>query len=247
MLEEGELAKSDRDRALVYFGAASAAVITGVAVAAARFPGGFDWMYTVISRLGSQTHNPDGAVWLAVSLLCATILLWPVARHLGRVSGAGGVRPALPLIALRVGLVGGGLLAVESLLMLDLSRIGRKGHEALALATFLGLYGGVMGFYYHRVRHAASSLWPALLVVLPLCAVGLSQLALYFDQRELGWVHTAWREMGVPVWLSFAFWQWLAVWFLGLGLGYLVLWEPRRRIGASGPTARASPPTAGDG
>jgi hypothetical protein len=106
---------------------------------------------------------------------------------------------------------------------------------------------GVMGFYYHRVRHAASSLWPALLVVLPLCAVGLSQLALYFDQRDLGWVNTAWREMGVPVWLSFAFWQWLAVWFLGLGLGYLVLWKPRRRMGAGRPTAGAGPPTARDG
>jgi hypothetical protein len=38
--------------------------------------------------------------------------------------------------------------------------------------------------------------------------------------------------MGVPVWLSFAFWQWLAVAFLGLGLGYLVVASGRSAASA---------------
>jgi hypothetical protein len=214
--------KTDRHRALLCYVAAAVTIILGVAAAAVRFPGGFDWAYTVVSRLGSSKHNPEGAIWLSGSLLAAVVLLWPVAGHLGRTSGAGRGGPGVSIAALRVGLVGGGLLALEGLLSLDLARIGRKGHELLALITFAGLYWGVLGLYLHRIRSAPSSLWPALLVVLPLCAVGASQLALYFDQRELGWVNTGWRELGVPLWLSFAFWQWLAIAFLGSGLGLLV-------------------------
>jgi hypothetical protein len=214
--------KTDRHRALVCFIVAAVTIVLGVAAAAVRFPGGFDWAYTVISRLGSSKHNPDGAIWLSGSLLAAVVLLWPVAGHLGRASGAGPGRPGVSIAALRIGLVGGGLLALEGLLSLDLALIGRKAHELLALITFAALYWGVLGLYLHRVRSAATSLWPALLLVLPLCAVGASQLALYFDQRELGWVNTGWRELGVPLWLSFAFWQWLAIAFLGSGLGYLV-------------------------
>jgi hypothetical protein len=36
-------------------------------------------------------------------------------------------------------------------------------------------------------------------------------------------VNSDWRAMGVPFWLSFAFWQWLAVAMLGTGFGHLVL------------------------
>ncbi len=205
-------------RALLLYGVASLTLILGVTAATVQFPGGFDWVYTVISRLGSRTHNPDGAPWLLGSLLAAVALLWPVTNILNDAHA----RPRVAITALRIGLIGGALLAVEGLFMLDLSVITRKGHEIVALATFLGLYTGVLGLYLHRIRNYTASLLPALLVILPLCAVGFSQLALYFDQRDLGWVDTAWREMGVPFWLSFAFWQWMAVAFLGMGLGYLV-------------------------
>jgi hypothetical protein len=197
-------------------------VVAGVAVAATRFPGGFDWAYTVISRLGSHTHNPTGAVWLSGSLLAAVMLLWPVAGHLGRAGPDGAGRPRISLAALRVGLVGGALLGIEGVFALELSRLARKAHEILALMTFLGLYWGVLGLYVHRIRRTTSFLLPAFSVVVPLVAVGVSQLVLYFDQRDLGWVNSDWRELGVPLWLSFAFWQWLAVAFLGLGLGVLV-------------------------
>jgi hypothetical protein len=222
---------AERRRAVFWYVAAALAAVGGVAVAASRVPGGYDWVYTVISRLGSHRHNPDGAAWLAASMLLATALMWPVTRHLGRSSGPGRPGPRVAVAVLRAGLVGGALLGLEGLLALDLSRIGRKAHEALALGTFLGLYGGVVGLFAHRIRHATSSVWPAAVVLIPLCAVGFSQAALYLDQRELGWVNTAWREMGIPFWMSFAFWQWLAVLFLGLGIGYLVVAgvTPRRR------------------
>lgn len=216
------LAEQGRQRAMGWYATAASVAVAGVVVAASRVPGGFDWVYTVISRLGSHRHNPDGAAWLAGSALVAAVLLWPVARQLDRPCAPGHARPRLAVSVLRVGLIGAALLGLEGLFALDLTWIGRKAHEALAVVTFLGLYGGVLGLYAHRIRQASSFIWPALAVVVPLCAVGLSQLALYFGQRDLGWVNTAWRELGVPFWLSFAFWQWLAVLLLGLGLGVLV-------------------------
>ena len=60
--------------------------------------------------------------------------------------------------------------------------------------------------------------FPVLLVVTPMLAIGITQFWLYLDQRDLGWVDVGWREMGVPFWLSFAFWQWLAIGFLWVGL-----------------------------
>jgi hypothetical protein len=223
--------KANRGMALVWYAGAVASIIIGVVMAGRQFPGGFDWAYTVISRLGSHRHNPGGAFWLSGSLFMAVCLLWPVTTHLEGPT-AGARRPRVAGIALRVGLIGGALLALEGLLMVDLSRLGRKGHEILALTTFLGFYGGVLGLFVHRIRNAGAAIWPALLVMAPLCAVGGSQLALYFGQREMGWVNTGWRELGVPLWLSFAFWQWLAVAFLGLGLGYLVVAGGQRAASA---------------
>lgn len=208
--------------AMALYGAAVLVILAGVTAASVRFPGGFDWVYTVISRLGSSRHNPGGAAWLTGSLLAAVVLLWPVTGHLERAAATGRGRPRFAIFALRLGLVGGGFLGLEGMLSLDLSRIGRKAHEILALVTFLSLYAGVLGLYARRMRESAGAVWPALLVVLPLCAVGVSQLMLYLTQRDLGWVNTGWRELGVPFWLSFAFWQWLAVAFLGFGLGALV-------------------------
>jgi hypothetical protein len=212
----------DRTGALLRFAVAVLLVLLGTGLAMGHFPGGFDWAYTVISKLASRTHNPAGGVWLSGALLLAMVVLWPVTTHLAGVRDAAGRRPRLAVAALRMGVAGGALLGLEGLFILDLSGVLRKGHELLALLTFLGLYGGVIGLFVHRQRRSGVSKWPLLLVVLPLLAVGVSQVALYFDQRDLGWVNTTWRDMGIPLWLSFAFWQWLAVAMLWIGLGVLV-------------------------
>jgi hypothetical protein len=235
-----------RSVAIAVYSAAMAAIVIGVAVAMARYPGGFDWSYTVISRLASLKHNPAGGAWLSGGLLVGMVLLWPVATRIGRRPDGSDAR--LPLATLRVGLVGGALLAVEGLFTIDLSGIARKAHELLALLTLLGLYTGVLGLFLLRIRRGGRAVWPAVLVMLPLLAVGMSQLALYFDQRDLGWVDTSWREMGVPVWLSFAVWQWLAVAVLGVGLGYLTTTsEPGRSVAESARSGPRPPPRRGDG
>jgi hypothetical protein len=212
-----------RTGSVAYFAGATLALVVGVTTAALHYPGGFDWVYMVISKLGSNTHNPIGGQWLAASLLAAVVLLWPVVRHLEQRDGLGRDGRRTPIVALRVALVGGILLALEGLRLVDYSGLHRKGHEIIALVTFFGLYGGVLGLYAQRIRRSAISLVPALIVVLPLGAVAASQLTLYLGQRELGWVNTGWRDMGIPFWLSFAFWQWSAIALLGLGMGYLVV------------------------
>ena len=71
-------------------------------------------------------------------------------------------------------------------------------------------------------------LLPVLLVASPLLAIGITQFWLYVDQRDLGWVDTGWRAMGIPVWFSFAFWQWLSIASLWVGLGLLWFTSERR-------------------
>lgn len=226
--------------ALLSFSVAATAAAAGIVYAFARFPGGYDWAYTVISKLASVRQNPDGARWLAGSLLVAVAFLWPVARYFGRTYGREGALPRAAVVTLKVGLVGAALLGLEGTFVLEYSRRVDNAHEAVALVTFLGFYGGVLGLFAHRIRSGVRHALPALSVVLPLVAVGVSQLILYLDQRDLGWVGPDWRAMGVPVWLSFAFWQWLAVLFLGVGLGYLVASGPPRG-GRSGPGLPSDP------
>ncbi|TVR62194.1 MAG: hypothetical protein EA422_11615, partial [Gemmatimonadales bacterium] len=165
-------------------------------MAARQFPGGFDWAYTVISRLASNRRNPGGAPWLSGSFLVAVALAWPLVGYLRRNMGPADKPPRIPFYGLRLGLVAALVLALEGFFALDLSPLGRKAHEAVAVLAFLGFYVGVLGLQLHRVRHLGGSVLSALVVALPLVAVGLSQIALYFDQRDLGWVDTEWREMG---------------------------------------------------
>jgi hypothetical protein len=114
-------------------------------------------------------------------------------------------------------------------LIRDLSKLVFKGHELLALAGFLSVYLGILGLLAQLVRRQRLYVVPALLIASPLIAIGITQLWLYFEQRELGWVRPNWRAMGIPLWLSFAFWQWLAIGFLWAGLGLVALVGPRGR------------------
>jgi hypothetical protein len=232
----------ERRAALFCVIAAAASVAVGVVVAARNYPGGFDWAYTVISRLASNRRNPDGARWLSGFFLLGMVLLWPVAGHLKQRFDLSGWRRSLPLLGLRIGLLGGMILGLEGLFALDLSALGRKAHEAVAIVAFFGFYAGVLGLYGLRGRGNGASVWPALVVAAPLVAVGITQLALYFDQRDLGWVNTEWRELGVPLVLSFAFWQWVAVVLLGAGLALLVAAGDPEPEPAPSPPPRPSAP-----
>ncbi len=195
---------------------------SGSMLAASRFPGGFDWAYTVASALASQKHNPQGSFWFAGALSLAMALLWPYATalkqrrdwtHRGLLTFA--------IVALRAGLLSGVLLGLERLLIRDLSALVNKAHETLGLFTFFGLYIGTIGLLVCAMLPRKVHFFTLLLIISPLLAICITQVWLFLDQRDLGWVDTDWRAMGIPVWLSFAFWQWLAIGFLWLGLGLL--------------------------
>jgi hypothetical protein len=173
-------------------------------LAASYFPGGFDWAYTVASELASKKHNPQGNFWFAGALMLAMALLWPT------------------------GLLSGALLGLERLLIRDLSAQFYKAHEILGLFTFFGLYFGIVSFLVPAMLRQKAHVFTLMLIVSPLLAIGITQFWLYLDQRDLGWVDTGWRAMGIPVWLSFAYWQWLAIGFLWLGLGLLSFTGVRR-------------------
>ena len=211
-----------QSRIFLWYLAALLMLIFGSILAARPFPGGFDWAYTVASALASRKHNPEGSLWFAGALTLAMVLLWPYVSALKQ--GQGSTHPGLAAFAigaLRTGLISGALLGLERLLIRDLSALFYKAHEILGLFTFFGLYFGIIGLLVHAMLRQRRYLLLLLLIVSPLLAIGITQFWLYIDQRDLGWVDTSWRAMGIPVWLSFAFWQWLAIGFLWLGLGLL--------------------------
>ncbi len=209
--------------------AALAVLGAGSMLAASRFPGGFDWAYTVASALASQKHNPQGSFWFASALTLAMALLWPYVSALKQRQDS--THPELvtfSIRALRTGLLCGALLGLERLLIRDLSAQLYKAHETLGLFTFLGLYFGIISLLVRAMLSQKTHVFTLMLIASPLLAIGITQYWLYLDQRDLGWVDTGWRAMGIPVWLSFAFWQWLAIGFLWLGLGLLSFTGVRR-------------------
>jgi hypothetical protein len=192
----------------------------GVVMAARLFPDPpFDWMYRVVSELASRKHNPPGGHWFSMALGLSMLGLWPVVSYLGRTVGD----RRWPIVALRAGILFGMAVGIERFTFVRFSSLVNNGHEALAVCAFAGLYTGMLGLYGQRIRRGWTG---ALVVAAPLAAIFITQIVIYFDQRDLGWVDHSWREMGVEPWLSFAFWQWLAVAFLWVGLGHL-LWSTK--------------------
>ncbi len=216
------------------FALACAVFWFGVLMAAQRFPDApFDWMYRVVSELASRKHNPQGGEWFSSALGLSMLALWPVASALQESVGD----RRWPILALRAGILFGVAVGVERFVFVRFSNWVSNGHEALAVGAFAGLYTGLLGLYAQRVRHGRTG---ALAVATPLAAIFVAQILIYFDQRDLGWVDHRWRAMGVAPWLSFAFWQWIAVAMLWVGLGHL-LYTSRY---AAPRTTRPNPPAA---
>jgi len=214
-----------------------ATIIAGALVAAKSYPEPFDWTRMVISALASRKHNPDGSFWFAAALVIALALLWPVSSVVisERDEAHRGARRMS--ILLRVGLVCGMLVGAERLSFFQFTDFVRKGHEIVALAAFLAIYASVLDLELDHLRRRTAGRWMSILMLLPLAAIGVLQLALYLGQRHVGWLDHDWRKADLPIWGRFPFWQWLAAAALWAGMGHLLFLarqgsRPRKAIRA---------------
>ena len=177
----------------------------GLCLAARRYPSEYDWRYMTISSLLYSDRDPEGH-----GLAQTGVVL----------SGLAGLAWALALAARRPTWIlafGYGCMAVAAAVPQGLGHI-RKSHEVLSVAAFLALCIGLA-----RLTVATGSGSPvtvrrrtprarllAALAFAPIALAAVSQAYVYGAQPHLPWVSLAWRARGIPAYLSFAFWQWIA-------------------------------------
>jgi hypothetical protein len=202
----------------------------GMLVAERHFPEEFDWRYMTLTTLLSVRRNPAGCLWagggIVLSALC--VLCWTLALAKCWAEENQGNRPR-----------GTRLLTWGSVCMAcSVVLPGRlpKEHEILSLLAFFGLCLGMVRLAFHLAErafrlHAGGPirhprLYTATLtgfVGLPIFLASLAQAYVFYVLPELPWVSLAWRTRGVPVYLSFAFWEWITCAVLAAYLAVLSL------------------------
>jgi hypothetical protein len=203
---------------------------TGLGMAARSYPSEYDWRYMTISSLLYQDRNPHGYGWGRAGLVICGIcgLYWVLRDVRGQGLGASSLA------------AGYGCMAICGLLLSPLLGIPKL-HEVLALTAFIALSVGVTRLsgaaLLRRMhagragRHRAYALAVASLPLLPVVLTAAAQA--YAARTHLPWVSLAWRARGLPVYWSFAFWEWLAcaiytAFLLWLALGARTSDSPQR-------------------
>ncbi len=191
----------------------------GMLMAARRYPSEYDWRYMPVSNLLSSGRNPEGYLWASTGIVICSLsgLCWAaVLAQRWKHEGAGD-RPS-GISALQFGNI---CMICAAVLPQWLLRI-QKGHEILTVFAFAGLCIGMVLLMFQTIertflrrmrrfsRHAR--LYAAVLAsaaVFPILLAGLAQAYVHYVLPELPWVNLSWRARGVPVYLSFAFWEWV--------------------------------------
>ena len=211
------------------YGLSIATIAAGVALGTRARSEPFDWTHTVISALASRKHNPEGSFWFSGALVIAFAFLWPVTNMVRAARGGIGNTARWSAVLLRVGLACGMLVGVERIVFFHFSDLVHKGHEYVALAAFVAIYAGVLTFELDQVRRRTTGWSIAVLVLFPLVTIGVECLVFYLGQRHVGWLDHDWRKPNRPVWAQFAFWQWLAMASLWVGMGHVQFLAQRSR------------------
>jgi hypothetical protein len=192
----------------------------GMLVAAHQYPSEYDWRYMTMSSLVYPDRNPAGHLWASGGIvLCGLSGLFWTSILARRGDQRGAARSSIGISALRLGFFS---MAWCALLPERLFTVS-KGHEFLALTAFLSLCVGMVYQTFQTVerqlvRHSGGStdaarLYAGLAAAAPLSPILLAGLAQAYVSRalpELPWVGLAWRALSVPLYLSFAFWEWIA-------------------------------------
>jgi uncharacterized membrane protein len=185
---------------------------SGIAAAARAYSAGYDWRYQTISVLLNPNHDPHGYRWAWAGLeLCGLAgLAWTAAPSQSVAAAIDGPRVA----ATRMLRLGFACMCCSVLpdSILPLS----KGHELLAILAFLGIYSGVIlqnfvitDDHQRSAVRLRASIW-ALLLLLPVVVAAFTQIYLSLARPHIPWVTPAWRTRGIPLYLSFAVWQWIS-------------------------------------
>ncbi len=217
----------------------------GMLMAAQRYPSEYEWQYMPVSNLLSPDRNPAGYLWASAGMLlcslCGFCWVAVLAQHWkheevrGRPSGTRALQ------------FGNFCMMCAALLPRCLLRI-QKGHEIFAVLAFAGLLTGIVSLMFQtmgrilrrRMRRFSghARLYAAILAsaaVLPILLAGLAQAYFYYVPPELHWVSFSWRVHGWPVFLRFAFWEWVTCVVLSAYIAILSLATyavyPTRKIG----------------
>ena len=189
----------------------------GTVMAARRYPSEYDWRYITISSLVYGDRNPNGYVLARAGIvLCGLAGLYWTTVLIRKWKQPGTAKPPVGIWAL-----GLGYLCMVCCALLPDGLVGiPKVHDLLALAAFVGVSIGMVHSTFKAVERSAlqgrlagsSRLHAAILAGVPLSPIVLAALAQAYvshELPELPWVSLAWRARGVPVYVSFAFWEWV--------------------------------------
>lgn len=188
----------------------------GMVMAGRRYPSEYDWRYITISSLVYGDRNPNGCLWARAGIvLCGLAgLYWTT------VLVRKGKQPGIAERPLGAWALGLGYLCMMCCALLP-ERLGiPKGHDLLALAAFVGVCIGIVDSTFKAVERSARlgrvagspRLRAGILAGVPLSPIVLAALAQAYVSHALpglAWVNLAWRARGVPIYLSFAFWEWV--------------------------------------
>jgi len=189
----------------------------GMVMAGRRYPSEYDWRYITISSLVYGDRNPNGYLLARAGIvLCGLAGLYWTTVLIRKWKQPGTAKPPVGIWAL-----GLGYLCMVCCALLPDGLVGiPKGHDLLALAAFVGVCIGMVHSTFKAVERSARQvrlagsrrLHAAILAGVPLSPIVLAALAQAYVSHELPglpWVSLAWRARGVPVYVSFAFWEWV--------------------------------------
>jgi len=213
----------------------------GLWIAMRRYPSEFDWSYMTISSLVYPDRDPGGYAWAwAGIVLCALGgLYWSAVLLCGQRQ----LPP--PERAAGAWALGAGFVCMVCCALLPDRFIPvPKGHETLAIAAFFGICIGTVQLAFHATKRSlrlrghdptgSPQVFAGVLAgtaLLPILLGGIVQAYVNYARPELPWVGLEWRARALPVYLSFAFWEWTSCAVLSVYIALLCA------VGIDGPQA----------
>jgi hypothetical protein len=211
--------------------------------AAAFFPHGYDWRYTVISSLASPRDNPHAYGIACAGLAVSGLLLIPFAfflqKRLERFA------PKLAAWAGKLFLLGAICLTLSALIVPGHYRIlgiGRS-HEHLAQISSVAFCLSLI-LYFGAILRLPPPLFllrvlAGLVVMLPVTALIVSRASLFLAYEFSS--SAVYHAVKVSLWSSLALWEWVGAFCIYLFLGFMTMEGTLGRRSALDQTAQSLP------